>query len=78
MEQDIIINYTEKDNEAAKNETGWVTDFAKFLDVMEEELGKGSVDIPERLAVLADKEKVAAPLGTDSATCHQWLRDELG
>ena len=33
MELDIIINYTEKDNEAPKNETGWVTDFAKFLDI---------------------------------------------
>jgi len=35
MEQDIIINYTEKDNEAPnKNETGWVSDFARFLDIM--------------------------------------------
>lgn len=34
MEQDIIINYTEKDNEAAKNENGWVTDFARFLEIM--------------------------------------------
>lgn len=34
MELDIIINYTEKDNEAPKNETGWVTDFARFLDIM--------------------------------------------
>ncbi len=50
---------------------------AKFLDVMEEELGEGSVEIPERLAILADKEKVATGLGTDSAGFHQWLRDEL-
>lgn len=50
---------------------------AKFLDVMDEELGKGSVEIPERLAVLADKEKVATPLGTDTTAFHQWLRDEL-
>lgn len=50
---------------------------AKFLDVMEEELGVGSVDIPERLAVLADKQKVATPLDTDSSTFHQWLRDEV-
>ena len=50
---------------------------AKFLDVMEEELGAGSVEIPERLAILADRKKVATSLGTDSTTFHQWLRDEL-
>lgn len=51
---------------------------AKFLDVMDEQLGKGVVEIPERLAVLAGKQKVATPLGTDAATFHQWLREELG
>ena len=50
---------------------------AKFLDVMDEQLGKGVVEIPERLAVLADKEKFASPLGTETACFHQWLRDEL-
>lgn len=50
---------------------------AKFLDVMDEQLGKGVVEIPERLAILADKEKFATPLGTDTASFHQWLRDEL-
>lgn len=50
---------------------------AKFLDVMDQELGKGSVEIPERLAVLADKEKVATPIGTDTASFHQWLRESL-
>ncbi len=50
---------------------------AKFLDVMDEQLGKGVVEIPERLAVLADKEKFASPLGTETASFHQWLRDEL-
>ena len=34
MEQDIIINYTEKDNKAKKGENGWVTDFARFLQIM--------------------------------------------
>ena len=34
MEQDIIINYTGKDNEAAKNENGWVSDFSHFLGLM--------------------------------------------
>ncbi|MDX1681220.1 MAG: threonine synthase [Akkermansiaceae bacterium] len=51
---------------------------AKFLDVMDEELGKGVVEIPERLAVLADKEKVATPLGSETGAFHQWLREELG
>lgn len=51
---------------------------AKFLDVMDEQLGRGVVEIPERLAVLADREKFASPLGTDTAGFHQWLRDELG
>lgn len=50
---------------------------AKFLDVMDGQLGKGVVEIPERLAVLADKEKFASPLGTETASFHQWLRDEL-
>ena len=34
MEHDIIINYTAKDNEAAKNENGWVSDFSRFLELM--------------------------------------------
>ncbi len=34
MEQDIIINYTEKDNEPAGNTNGWVSDFAHFLTIM--------------------------------------------
>jgi len=37
---------------------------AKFPGVMEEELGKGAVEIPERLACLAGREKVAVPMGT--------------
>lgn len=32
---------------------------SKFIDTMEEELGKGNIEIPERLACLADLEKVA-------------------
>jgi threonine synthase len=46
---------------------------AKFPDVMEAELGKGSVEIPDRLAILADREKVAIPLGTDKALFRDWL-----
>lgn len=34
MEQDIIINYTEKDNQAESGENGWVTDLARFLEIM--------------------------------------------
>ncbi|WAC18321.1 threonine synthase [Luteolibacter sp. SL250] len=47
---------------------------SKFPDVMEAELGKGVIEIPERLAVLADKPKVATKLGTDTAAFHDYLR----
>ncbi|MDB4408616.1 threonine synthase [Akkermansiaceae bacterium] len=46
---------------------------SKFLDVMEEELGEGSVEIPARLACLSDREKVVIPISTDEADFHQWL-----
>ena len=46
---------------------------SKFLDVMEEELGKGAIEIPERLACLADREKVAIQLGTDESAFQDWL-----
>lgn len=46
---------------------------AKFAEVMEQETGK--IDVPERLAILADREKVAIPLPADSAKFHAWLRD---
>lgn len=46
---------------------------AKFPDVMEAELGPGAVVIPERLAILADREKVATRLGTDKAAFREWL-----
>lgn len=46
---------------------------AKFPDVMEAELGQGAVPVPERLAVLADREKVAIPLGIDKAVFRDWL-----
>jgi len=35
---------------------------SKFLDTMEEQLGEGNIDIPERLACLANKEKVATSM----------------
>jgi threonine synthase len=46
---------------------------AKFPDVIEAELGIGSVEIPERLAVLADRPKSAIALGTDKALFRDWL-----
>jgi len=47
---------------------------AKFLEVMEAELGQGSIEIPERLACLADLPSRAHALGTDEAAFHDWLR----
>ena len=47
---------------------------AKFPEVMEEELGKGAVEIPERLACLAEREKVALPMGTEVDAFLAWLR----
>ncbi|MFM2243670.1 MAG: threonine synthase, partial [Verrucomicrobiota bacterium] len=46
---------------------------AKFIDVMEQELGSGAVEIPERLAILADRPKVATPMSADEADFKQWL-----
>jgi len=46
---------------------------AKFLDVMEQELGAGSVAIPERLAVLAEREKVAEAIGAEVEPFLDWL-----
>ena len=46
---------------------------SKFLDVMEQEIGKGSVEIPERLAVLAGRKKVAGRLPADEAAFKEWL-----
>ncbi|MDB4530023.1 threonine synthase, partial [Akkermansiaceae bacterium] len=47
---------------------------AKFLDVMEEELGKGAVAIPKRLGCLANLEKVAIPMAPDEEVFVEWLR----
>lgn len=47
---------------------------AKFPDVMDAELGVGTVGIPERLAVLASREKIAIPMTRHSDTFHQWLK----
>jgi len=47
---------------------------AKFLDVMEEELGEGLVAIPERLDCLANLEKVAIPMAADEEVFVEWLQ----
>ena len=46
---------------------------AKFLDVMDAELGQGCVEIPERLAVLATRDKVASRMPADPAVFREWL-----
>jgi threonine synthase len=47
---------------------------AKFPDVMVAELGPDAVEVPERLAILANREKQAIQLGTSPTTFHDWLR----
>ncbi|NNM28036.1 MAG: pyridoxal-phosphate dependent enzyme, partial [Akkermansiaceae bacterium] len=47
---------------------------AKFLDVMVEELGEGAVEIPERLACLAHREKVAIAMEADEEKFLGWLQ----
>lgn len=47
---------------------------AKFLEVMEAELGKGCVDIPQRLACLENEPSHAIPLGTEVEPFLAWLR----
>lgn len=48
---------------------------AKFLDVMEQELGLGGVDVPGRLACLTEREKVAIPMSANEVDFHKWLKD---
>ncbi len=46
---------------------------AKFPDVIEEELGPGAVETPERLARLSHREKHATPMPADEAAFRTWL-----
>lgn len=46
---------------------------SKFIDVMDEELGAGTTDIPERLACLADEEKVSKVVSADSQEVIDYL-----
>ncbi len=50
---------------------------AKFPDVMDAELGPNSVEIPERLAILSQCEKVATLLPADVAVFHDYLKQSL-
>ena len=48
---------------------------AKFLDTVEAEIGK--INIPQRLAILADQEKSATQLGTNAEGFLTWLKTNL-
>jgi threonine synthase len=64
-----------KEYQKENNVVGIVLETAhptKFLDDMEDILGQ-SIPIPERLASLSDKEKVATQLGTDFVGFKDWL-----
>jgi threonine synthase len=50
---------------------------AKFPDVMDAELGKGVVEVPERLAILAGREKVATGLGKEWQSFRAWLESNI-
>lgn len=47
---------------------------AKFPDTIAEELGTGALEIPERLACLAHREKVAVPMAASGTALIDWLR----
>jgi hypothetical protein len=36
-------------------------------------IGPNAVEVPERLAILAHREKVASPISTDKAAFREWL-----
>ncbi|MEM9081436.1 MAG: threonine synthase [Verrucomicrobiota bacterium] len=47
---------------------------SKFLPTMEEELGQGTIDIPHRLAILANEPKVAIPTSKEEQPFFDWLK----
>ena len=51
---------------------------SKFLDVMAEELGEGAVEIPDRLACLAAREKEAVDLPPEEDVFLDWLGQMSG
>ncbi len=48
---------------------------SKFIDTLSAVLGPDAVEIPERLACLAGREKRATPMPSDWPTFHRWLED---
>lgn len=50
---------------------------AKFPDVIAAELGANRVTVPERLAILAHRDKVATQLPADQAVFRTWLLDSV-
>lgn len=46
---------------------------AKFADVIEQEIGASAIEIPERLACLASREKVAIEMPADEQAFAAWL-----
>ncbi len=50
---------------------------AKFPDVMVAELGANSVEVPQRLAILASREKVTTLLPADMTVFRDWLTSSL-
>jgi len=50
---------------------------AKFPDVITAELGANRVAVPERLAILAHRDKIATQLPADQAIFRAWLLDSI-
>lgn len=48
---------------------------AKFPETITEELGSGALDIPERIACLADEPKVATPMAASPEALIAWLAE---
>src|SRR5688500_2242251 len=55
---DVLIVFAEKDNEASKNELGWVSQFKRFLELMLNQ-------------VLGEKSKIMLKAEFDSMTAPQ-------
>lgn len=50
---------------------------AKFLDIMEQAIGRENVEVPERLAKLQERKKVAISITADEGDFSDWLRSAL-
>ena len=49
---------------------------AKFPETMHAELGADAIEVPERLACLANQEKVAIPMAADEKALLHWLASQ--